>query len=77
MKRKPFVLSVVLIIAVLCSCLVGCSGKNGNVRFEYWNEDAQSLVELKEYVKDVTDKSSSHFIPEEDRIAVFDMYGKS
>ena len=75
MKRKSFVFSVFLGIVVLCTCLVGCSGKNENVRFEYWNEEAQSLSELKEYVKDVTDNSSAHFIPEEDRIAVFDMDG--
>ncbi len=70
-----FAFSVVLGIVVFSSCLVGCSGKNENTGFEYWNEDAKSLSELKEYVKDVTDKSSSHFIPEEDRIAVFDMDG--
>ena len=75
MKRKPFVFSVIFGIAILLSCLAGCGGKNENVKFEYWNEDAQSLAELQEYVKDVTDKSSSHFITEEDRIAVFDMDG--
>ena len=73
-KIKSFVL-VVLVTAVLSSCLAGCGGRNENASFEYWNEDAQSLSELKEYVKDVTEKSSSHFIPEEDRIAVFDMDG--
>ncbi len=75
MKRKPFVFSVIFGMVILFSCLAGCGGKNENVKFEYWNEDAQSLAELQEYVKDVTDKSSSHFIPEEDRIAVFDMDG--
>ena len=69
------VFSVVLGMAVLCTCLVGCTGKNDAAKFEYWNEEAQSLSELKDYVKDVTDKSSSHYIPEEDRIAVFDMDG--
>ena len=69
------IFSAVLCIAVLFTCLVGCSGSNENVKFEYWNQDSQSLAELKEYVNDVTDSSSPHYIPEEDRIAVFDMDG--
>ena len=53
------IFSVVLGMAVLCTSLVGCTGKNETAKFEYWNEEAQALSELKEYVKDVTDKSSS------------------
>ena len=47
--------------------------KGGN--FKYWNKDAESITALKNYVKDVTNKSSKNFIPVEDRIAVFDMDG--
>ena len=43
--------------------------------FPNWNEDAASLNTLIEFVEDVTDESSENFIPEEDRIAVFDMDG--
>ena len=40
-----------------------------------WEEDAQAKKSLEEYVKDVTDPASANFIPEEDRIAVFDLDG--
>ena len=47
--------------------------KSGN--FKYWSKDAESLSALKNYVKDITSKSSKNFIPVEDRIAVFDLDG--
>ena len=43
--------------------------------FEFWNEDAPALNALIDYVEDVTDEESPNFIPEMDRIAVFDMDG--
>ena len=43
--------------------------------FRYWNEDAASFLALTRYVEDVTDPESGHFIPVEDRVAVFDMDG--
>ena len=43
--------------------------------FAEWNEDAPSLQALIEYVEAVTDEESPDFIPQEDRIAVFDMDG--
>ena len=43
--------------------------------FQYWNEDAQPFLALTRYVEDVTDPESEHFIPLEDRVAVFDMDG--
>ena len=43
--------------------------------FEFWNEDAPALNTLIDYVEDVTDEESPNFIPEMDRIAVFDMDG--
>ena len=47
--------------------------KSGN--FKYWNKNAEPVTALKNYVKDVTSRSSKNFIPVEDRIAVFDMDG--
>ena len=52
--------------------LSGCN--NEKDYFKLWN-DCASIRLLKEYVKDVTDKNSSHYIPVEDRIATFDMDG--
>ena len=43
--------------------------------FTQWNADAPALNALIEYVEAVTDPDSPDFIPEMDRIAVFDMDG--
>lgn len=43
--------------------------------FSYWTKDCKSLANLTDYVKTVSDKESKDFIPEKDRIAVFDMDG--
>ncbi len=43
--------------------------------FAEWNPDAPALNALIEYVEAVTDPDSPDFIPEADRIAVFDMDG--
>ena len=43
--------------------------------FPLWNEDAPALNALLDYVEAVTDENSPDFIPEADRIAVFDMDG--
>ncbi len=48
--------------------------RNGS-DFKYWNEDAFSFRALTRYVADVTDPASAHYIPVEDRIAVFDLDG--
>ena len=85
--KKEIVSKVSVCLAiVLCSTLSGCSNTDNektkvetasvkNFDFSAWNDDAESLKVLKEYVEDVTDKKSDHYIPEEDRIAVFDMDG--
>ena len=43
--------------------------------FAEWNEDAPALQTLIDYVYTVTDEASPDYIPEEDRVAVFDMDG--
>jgi len=43
--------------------------------FKYWTKDSEALKKLIAYVKDVTDKKSRNYIPEKDRIAVYDMDG--
>ena len=57
--------------AVIAIRIASCGS---NVKFEYWNE-CDALNELKDYVKDVTNKNSRSYIPVEDRNAVFDMDG--
>ena len=43
--------------------------------FKYWNDGAESLKALKEYVADVTNPESPNFIPVADRICVSDLDG--
>ena len=43
--------------------------------FTQWNAEAPALNALVDYVETVTDPESPDFIPEMDRIAVFDMDG--
>lgn len=68
---KTLRMTALIIVIVIVSALFGCSCKNG---FSAWNE-CDALTALKDYVKDVTNKNSENFIPEKDRIAVFDMDG--
>ena len=42
---------------------------------EYWTEDSPAAESINSYLLAVTDKSSPDYIPEKDRIAVFDMDG--
>ena len=73
-KRK--VISLMLVICMLASFVSGCAGKTGKTDdFSLWVKDARSLAALKAYVSDVSNKNSQNYIPEEDRIAVFDLDG--
>ena len=73
-KRKA--VSLLLVICMLASFVSGCAGKAGKSDdFSLWVKDAQSLAALKAYVSDVSNRNSKNYIPEEDRIAVFDLDG--
>ena len=48
---------------------------SGNDPFSLWVSGSEPVRELQKYVESVTSKDSGCFIPEEDRIAVFDMDG--
>lgn len=43
--------------------------------FEYWTEDSPAMKSIMEYVSTVTDEKSDKFVPEAERIAVFDSDG--
>lgn len=66
---------VILFTLVVCLGLAACTGGSPEAVFEYWNKDAPALAALQEYVEDVTDQRSDNYIPECDRIAVFDLDG--
>ena len=74
--------SVLWMLAVILCCgpmLSSCSHADDDKVetrdfFPSWNQ-CEALSALQEYVQDVTNPKSSNFIPEEDRIATFDMDG--
>ena len=41
----------------------------------YWTEDSPAMASIVDYVKSLTDETSDEFVPEEERVAVFDMDG--
>ena len=74
MKKIKRIISSIFLLALFV--LVACSIKgNQNNYLVSWTENAIAKNKLFEYVKNVTDTKSSEFIPESDRIAVFDMDG--
>ena len=76
MKKSRIIVAVLLLVVVLTltACSNGNSESKQNFQFEYWNE-GEALTSLTTYVAAVTDEKSKDYIPEEDRIAVFDMDG--
>lgn len=67
-------ISALILVIVLLFSTAACE-TNNQKDFENWNDDSFSLSVLTSYVDDVTNNKSENFIPEEDRIAVFDMDG--
>ena len=80
MKRiLAIILVAVLLLGLISMALAYADDEvEGDVYediFADWNKDAPALGALIEYVGAVTDETSPDYIPEEDRIAVFDMDG--
>ena len=74
MKKK--LISLITITMVIFCVITGCAQKSEkDYEFTNWVEESKSLSALKEYVKTVTDEKSDNFIPQVDRIAVFDLDG--
>ncbi len=48
-------------------------GVEGN--FKYWTPDSKPLAMLKEFVQNVTNPQSEGYVPQQDRVAVFDLDG--
>ena len=90
MNRKLIVIMVLLVLTLgLCAC-AGKSETTGEVEkpdtgvtadagkassIDGWAEDSGSMKSIMEFVENSADEKSEGFIPEEDRIAVFDMDG--
>lgn len=67
-------LRTLAVLMILMCVFVGTSQASEN-SFEFWNGSAPALDVLRDYVEAVTDETSPDYIPEKDRIAVFDMDG--
>lgn len=75
-------LCMLLIVSTLYGLGVGYKqggtdkkASDGNKALNLWTDDAKAKNELISYVEAVTKEGSPDFIPEEDRIAVFDLDG--
>ena len=77
-KRNSRRFSLFLIcVMLLCGVFITGFEKNPPKDLsEYWPADSEAAKSLRSYVSKVTDKNdSANYIPEKDRIAVFDMDG--
>lgn len=74
MNIKRIFLSIILILSLLIISSCNVDVMINKTYFASWN-DCESLDALKAYVEDVTNKNSTNYIPEKDRIATFDMDG--
>ena len=71
MNKK--LISLFTLTMILFCIITGCAQKEYD--FTNWVDNSKSLSALKDYVKTVTDEKSKNFIPQVDRIAVFDLDG--
>ena len=72
MKRKSITLMLFLLILLLP--LAACRG-NSSAAIPYWEPDSPAMESIISFVSAVTDEKSESFVPENERIAVFDMDG--
>ena len=72
LKRVVLLLCPVMILSIVAGFAFAEANEGP---FAQWNADAPALNELIDYVEDVTNPDSPDFIPEKDRIAVFDLDG--
>lgn len=71
------VLLLLAILAIIAFCIFRKPAEEPeNAMTAYWTEDSKPAEELRAFVSKVTDpEDKENFIPEKDRIAVFDMDG--
>ena len=73
---KLSVIALIVIAAFAASLIIGgILDSKRTALSQYWAADSAVAKELREYVSNVTDPNNSSFIPEKDRIAVFDFDG--
>ena len=75
MKTNKLLAALLCMLLVILNLTSFALVEENEDAFAQWNENAPALNALIDYVEAVTDESSPDYIPEEDRIAVFDMDG--
>jgi phosphoserine phosphatase len=74
LRRTALVLAVVLLVGFVAMAAYWNAGNSA--LSQYWAKDSEAAESLVAYVKKVTNKNdTANYIPEKDRIAVFDMDG--
>lgn len=76
--KKIFTILGMILLAILISIIVStCIVKSGRFQLNtYWTRGSSVSKNIKDYVSKVTNPNDKvNFIPEKDRIAVFDMDG--
>ncbi|WP_051197749.1 HAD family hydrolase [Butyrivibrio sp. MB2005] len=74
--RKRIFGSILIVVVTVCLICGACGKSNTKALGEYWSADSEAAESLRSYVAKVTNKNDAeNFIPQEDRIAVFDMDG--
>ena len=75
-RLKVLSMLLVMVMIFVCAGITGCGSQKGKALNQYWSENSEAAESLRSYVAMVTnEKDKEHFIPVEDRIAVFDMDG--
>lgn len=69
-KTVAIVLVCLLLIGVFSSC-----GEKQHDSIMYWKDDSPAMMSIISFVSSVTDEKSKDYVPEDRRIAVFDMDG--
>ena len=75
--NKRLLALMLITVMLICSFnITGCGKRRTKALSENWSSDSQAAESLRGYVTKVTNKKdTANYIPEEDRIAVFDMDG--
>ena len=75
MKRMISILISLILIFTLGASTAHAQVAGEAPLTQYWSASSEAARTLADYIRLVTDESSAAFIPEKDRIAVFDLDG--
>ncbi len=68
-------LTSALLVPILILSLNSCGMNSASKSLDAWSDNSPNKQRIITFVKEITDRNSKNFVPEEDRIATFDMDG--